>query len=203
LGALETVSEALLEARIERIDAALALGGGVVGDLAGFAAGTVLRGIRFVQVPTTLLAQVDSSIGGKTGINTGHGKNLVGVFHQPSFVLADSGVLDSLPEREFNAGYAEVAKCGLIGAPDFFKWLETNWRAAAAGQREREQAIAIAAGPRRRRRRGRARRAPLSTRSHLRPRARGRHRLFAGSMKVSRLAWCSPRPVGALALQAR
>ena len=142
--ALETVIEALLEARIERSDAVLALGGGVVGDLAGFAAGTVLRGIRFVQVPTTLLAQVDSSIGGKTGINTAHGKNLVGVFHQPSFVLADSGILDSLPEREFNAGYAEVAKCGLIGAPDFFSWLETNWRAVAAGWPEREQAIATA-----------------------------------------------------------
>lgn len=142
--ALETVLEALLEARIERSDAVLALGGGVVGDLAGFAAGTVLRGIRLVQVPTTLLAQVDSSIGGKTGINTSHGKNLVGVFHQPSFVLADTGVLDSLPEREFNAGYAEVAKCGLIGAPDFFKWLETNWRAVAAGWPEREHAIAVA-----------------------------------------------------------
>jgi 3-dehydroquinate synthase len=142
--ALETVIDALLEARIERSDAVLALGGGVVGDLAGFAAGVVLRGIRLVQMPTTLLAQVDSSIGGKTGINMPQGKNLVGVFHQPSFVLADAGVLDSLPERAFNAGYAEVAKCGLIGAPDFFKWLETNWRAVAAGWPEREQAIAVA-----------------------------------------------------------
>ena len=142
--AFETVIEALLEARIERNDVVLAFGGGVVGDLAGFAAGTVLRGIRFVQLPTTLLAQVDSSIGGKTGINTAHGKNLLGVFHQPSFVLADSGILDSLPEREFNAGYAEVAKCGLIGAPDYFAWLETNWRAVAAGWPEREQAIASA-----------------------------------------------------------
>jgi 3-dehydroquinate synthase len=142
--AYETVLEALLEARIERNDAVLAFGGGVVGDLSGFAAGTVLRGIRFVQMPTTLLAQVDSSIGGKTGINTSHGKNLVGVFHQPSFVLVDSGILDSLPEREFNAGYAEVAKCGLIGAPDFFTWLETNWRAVAAGWPEREEAIANA-----------------------------------------------------------
>ncbi|MBN9023203.1 MAG: 3-dehydroquinate synthase [Rhizobiales bacterium] len=142
--AYETVVEALLESRIERNDAVLAFGGGVVGDLAGFAAGTVLRGIRFVQLPTTLLSQVDSSIGGKTGINTGQGKNLVGVFHQPSFVLSDSGILDSLPEREFNAGYAEVAKCGLIGAPDFFSWLETNWRAVAAGWPEREQAIASA-----------------------------------------------------------
>ena len=142
--AFETVVEALLEARIERNDVVLAFGGGVVGDLAGFASGTVLRGIRFVQVPTTLLSQVDSSIGGKTGINTAHGKNLVGVFHQPSFVLADSGILDSLPERQFNAGYAEVAKCGLIGAPDFFAWLETNWRAVAAGWPEREEAIANA-----------------------------------------------------------
>jgi len=142
--AFETVVEALLEARIERNDAVLAFGGGVIGDLAGFAAGTVLRGIRFVQLPTTLLSQVDSSIGGKTGINTAHGKNLVGVFHQPSFVLSDSGILDSLPEREFNAGYAEVAKCGLIGAPDFFSWLESNWRAVAAGWPEREQAIASA-----------------------------------------------------------
>ena len=142
--AYETVVEALLESRIERNDAVLAFGGGVVGDLAGFAAGTVLRGIRFVQLPTTLLSQVDSSIGGKTGINTGQGKNLVGVFHQPSFVLSDSGILDSLPEREFNAGYAEVVKCGLIGAPDFFSWLETNWRAVAAGWPEREQAIASA-----------------------------------------------------------
>lgn len=142
--AYETVLEALLEARIERNDVVLAFGGGVIGDLAGFASGTVLRGIRFVQLPTSLLAQVDSSIGGKTGINTAHGKNLVGVFHQPSFVLSDSGILDSLPEREFNAGYAEVAKCGLIGAPDFFAWLETNWRAVAAGWPEREQAIASA-----------------------------------------------------------
>jgi 3-dehydroquinate synthase len=142
--AYETVVEALLEARIERNDVVLAFGGGVIGDLAGFAAGTVLRGIPFVQLPTSLLAQVDSSIGGKTGINTAHGKNLAGVFHQPRFVLADSGILDSLPEREFNAGYAEVAKCGLIGAPDFFTWLESNWRAVAAGWPEREQAIASA-----------------------------------------------------------
>ena len=142
--AYETVVESLLEARIERSDVVLAFGGGVVGDLAGFAAGTVLRGIRFCQLPTSLLAQVDSSIGGKTGINTAHGKNLAGVFHQPHFVLADSGILDSLPEREFNAGYAEVAKCGLIGAPDFFTWLESNWRAVAAGWPEREQAIASA-----------------------------------------------------------
>ncbi|KAB2869141.1 MAG: iron-containing alcohol dehydrogenase, partial [Bauldia sp.] len=125
---LETVVDALLAARMERRDAVLALGGGVVGDLAGFAAGVTLRGMHFIQVPTTLLAQVDSSVGGKTGINTSRGKNLVGVFHQPDLVLADAGVLDSLPPRTFNAGYAEVAKYGLIGDPAFFFWLETNWR---------------------------------------------------------------------------
>jgi len=141
---LETVVDAVLAARIERDDAIVALGGGVVGDLAGFAAAIARRGIGVVQVPTTLLAQVDSAIGGKTGINTGHGKNLVGAFHQPLFVLADPGVLDTLPPRIFNAGYAEVAKYGLIGNADFFAWLETNWRAVAAGGPEREEAIAIA-----------------------------------------------------------
>jgi 3-dehydroquinate synthase len=128
---------------MERRDAVLAFGGGVVGDLAGFAAGIVLRGMHFIQVPTTLLAQVDSSVGGKTGINTARGKNLVGVFHQPDFVLADAGILDSLPARVFNAGYAEVAKYGLIGDAEFFAWLESNWRAIAAGWPEREQAIAV------------------------------------------------------------
>jgi len=143
-GVLETVVDAILEARIERRDAVLALGGGVVGDLAGFAAATTLRGMHFVQVPTTLLAQVDSSVGGKTGINTKRGKNLVGAFHQPDFVLSDAGILDSLPPRTFNAGYAEVAKCGLIGDASFFFWLENNWRAVAAGWPEREEAIAVA-----------------------------------------------------------
>jgi len=134
----------ILATRIERSDIVVALGGGVVGDLAGFASAIVRRGMRFVQVPTTLLAQVDSSVGGKTGINTGRGKNLVGAFHQPALVLADCGVLDSLPPRIFNAGYAEVAKIGLIGDAGFFAWLEANWRAMAAGWPERDQAIAIA-----------------------------------------------------------
>ena len=134
----------MLAARLERGDVVIALGGGVIGDLAGFAAGIVRRGMNFVQVPTSLLAQVDSSVGGKTGINTGHGKNLVGVFHQPQLVLADTGVLDTLPAREFRAGYAEVAKYGLIDRPDFFAWLEDNWREVFAGGAERAQAIAEA-----------------------------------------------------------
>jgi 3-dehydroquinate synthase len=140
---LEPLVDAVLGAQIERRDAVVAFGGGVVGDLAGFLAAIVRRGIRFVQIPTTLLAQVDSSVGGKTGINTRSGKNLVGAFHQPEFVLADAGILDSLPPRTFNAGYAEVAKYGLIGDPEFFAWLEANWRAVAAGWPEREHAIAV------------------------------------------------------------
>lgn len=141
---LETLIDDLLEARMERSDAVLAFGGGVVGDLSGFASGIVLRGIHLVQIPTTLLAQVDSSVGGKTGINTGRGKNLVGVFHQPDLVLADAGILDSLPSRTFNAGYAEVAKYAMIRDVEFFGWLESNWRAVAAGWPEREKAIAVA-----------------------------------------------------------
>jgi 3-dehydroquinate synthase len=121
---LEKVVDAVLAARLERRDAVVAFGGGVVGDLAGFAAGVTLRGMHLVQVPTTLLAQVDSSVGGKTGINTVRGKNLVGLFQQPDFVLADAGILDSLSPRQFNAGYAEVAKYGLIGDAAFFAWLE-------------------------------------------------------------------------------
>ncbi len=143
LAGLGRVVDALLAARIERSDVVVAFGGGVVGDLAGFAAAVVLRGIRVVQVPTTLLAQVDSSIGGKTGINTPRGKNLVGAFYQPSLVLADSGILNSLPPRIFNAGYAEVAKYGLIDDAAFFTWLEANWRAIAAGWPEREHAIGV------------------------------------------------------------
>jgi 3-dehydroquinate synthase len=114
----------------------------VIGDLAGFAAGIAKRGMKFVQVPTSLLAQVDSSVGGKTGINTPHGKNLVGVFHQPLLVLADTGALDTLPEREFRAGYAEMAKYGLIDRPDFFAWLEANWKGVFAGGAARAEAIA-------------------------------------------------------------
>ncbi|MDV2968208.1 3-dehydroquinate synthase [Nitratireductor aquimarinus] len=139
---LEEVVSGILDARLERGDIVIPLGGGVVGDLAGFAAGIVRRGMHFVQAPTSLLAQVDSSVGGKTGINTAHGKNLVGVFHQPQLVIADTAVLDTLPPREFRAGYAEVAKYGLIDRPDFFAWLEKNWQAVFDGGPERVEAIA-------------------------------------------------------------
>ncbi|MFN0264792.1 3-dehydroquinate synthase [Tepidamorphus sp. 3E244] len=139
---LERIVTFLLDARIERGDLVLALGGGVVGDLAGFAAAVTRRGMSFVQVPTSLLAQVDSSVGGKTGIDTSHGKNLVGAFHQPALVLADIGVLNTLPAREFRAGYAEVAKYGLLGDAEFFDWLETNREALFAGDMAlRAQAI--------------------------------------------------------------
>ena len=133
--ALEKSVEWLLSERIERQDVLVALGGGVIGDLAGFAAAILRRGVRFVQIPTSLLAQVDSSVGGKTGINSPHGKNLVGAFHQPSLVLADIGVLDTLAPRDFLAGYGEVVKYGLLGDADFFQWLETNGPALAAGDR--------------------------------------------------------------------
>jgi len=136
------VSDALIEARVERRDLVVALGGGVIGDLAGFCAASLRRGVRFVQIPTTLLAQVDSSVGGKTAINSPLGKNLVGAFHQPSLVLADTGVLDTLSAREFRAGYAEVAKYGLIGDRNFFAWLERDWRAVFAGGPARLVAIA-------------------------------------------------------------
>jgi shikimate kinase/3-dehydroquinate synthase len=125
---LATLSERLLELGLERGDLVVPLGGGVIGDLAGFAAGILRRGIRFVQIPTSLLAQVDSSVGGKTGINTPQGKNLIGVFHQPSLVIADTAVLTTLPPREMRAGYAEVAKYGLLGDAQFFAWLEANWQ---------------------------------------------------------------------------
>ena len=123
---LEQVTDGLLDARVERSDPIIALGGGVIGDLTGFAASILRRGAPVVQLPTTLLAQVDSSVGGKTGINTRQGKNLVGTFHQPRLVLADVGVLATLPPREFRAGYAEVVKYGLLGDAPFFAWLETN-----------------------------------------------------------------------------
>jgi 3-dehydroquinate synthase len=139
---LQDVVDGVLAARLERGDAVLALGGGVIGDLTGFAAGIVRRGMNFVQLPTSLLAQVDSSVGGKTGINSAHGKNLIGVFHQPRVVLADTDVLDTLPVREFRAGYAEVAKYGLIDRPDFFAWLEKNWREVFSGGPARTEAIA-------------------------------------------------------------
>jgi shikimate kinase/3-dehydroquinate synthase len=127
------VADALLEAGVERRTAVVALGGGVVGDLAGFAAATVLRGLPFVQVPTTLLAQVDSSVGGKTGINTAFGKNLLGAFHQPRMVLADTATLATLPPREMRAGYAEIVKAGLIGDADFFAWCEAHGAALLGG----------------------------------------------------------------------
>ncbi|MER8726543.1 3-dehydroquinate synthase [Mesorhizobium sp. M1027] len=141
---LEEVVDGVLAAKLERGDVVIALGGGVIGDLAGFAAGIARRGTNFVQVPTSLLAQVDSSVGGKTGINSKRGKNLVGVFHQPKLVLADTEVLDTLPIREFRAGYAELAKYGLIDRPEFFAWLEENWRQVFAGGPERAAAIAEA-----------------------------------------------------------
>jgi 3-dehydroquinate synthase len=140
---LMAVTDHILAAKIERNDAVIALGGGVIGDLTGFAAGIARRGTRFIQIPTSLLAQVDSSVGGKTGINSRHGKNLIGVFHQPDLVLADTGVLDTLSEREFRAGYAEVAKYGLIDKPDFFEWLEANWRDVFSGGPSRIEAIAV------------------------------------------------------------
>ncbi|MBF2718037.1 3-dehydroquinate synthase [Agrobacterium vitis] len=142
-GHLTKVCDVLLEARIERNDVVIALGGGVIGDLTGFAAGIVRRGVRFVQIPTSLLSQVDSSVGGKTGINARQGKNLVGIFNQPDLVLADTAVLNTLSEREFRAGYAEVAKYGLIDKPEFFDWLERNWREVFAGGAARTQAIAL------------------------------------------------------------
>ncbi|WP_110350389.1 3-dehydroquinate synthase [Methylobacterium sp. B4] len=136
------VCDGLLAQRIERGDLVVALGGGVVGDLAGFAAASLRRGVRFVQVPTTLLAQVDSSVGGKTGINSPHGKNLVGAFHQPRLVIADTATLDTLSEREMRAGYAEVAKYGLIGDAGFFEWCEANWAGIFSGGPERDEAVA-------------------------------------------------------------
>ena len=141
-GGLQEVTEALISARIERNDLVVALGGGVIGDLAGFAAAIVRRGVDFVQVPTTLLAQVDSSVGGKTGINSPHGKNLIGAFHQPVLVVADTDVLDTLPPREFRAGYAEVAKYGVLGDLGFFAWLEANHNDVFKGGAARRHAIA-------------------------------------------------------------
>jgi 3-dehydroquinate synthase len=148
-GTFETVCEAIIAARIERNDLVIALGGGVVGDLAGFAASVIRRGLDYVQVPTTLLAQVDSSVGGKTAINSRHGKNLVGMFHQPILVIADTALLDTLPPRDLRAGYAEVAKFGLLGDAGFFAWLEANWEdvfagGSSSGSSAREHAIAIA-----------------------------------------------------------
>lgn len=143
---LEALCDRLLELEVERGEHIVALGGGVIGDLTGFAAAIVKRGIGFVQVPTTLLAQVDSSVGGKTAINSRAGKNLIGAFYQPSFVLIDPTVLDTLPPRELRAGYAEVVKYGLIGDVDFFAWCEANGQKLLAGDPDaRAHAIAYSA----------------------------------------------------------
>lgn len=139
----ERVCENIIAERIERGDVVVALGGGVVGDLAGFAAAVVRRGLEVAQIPTTLLAQVDSSVGGKTGINSQHGKNLIGAFQQPILVLADTALLDTLPPREFRSGYAEVVKYGLLGDAACFSWLEANWRDVFTGGAAREHAIAL------------------------------------------------------------
>ena len=179
---LEKVSEALIAAKIERNDLVIALGGGVVGDLAGFAAAILRRGVDFVQVPTSLLAQVDSSVGGKTGINSPQGKNLLGAFHQPVLVIADTSVLDTLSPRQFRAGYAEVAKYGVLGDEAFFAWLEANHADIFSGGAAREHAIAtscrakaaIVSARRARDRRARA----AQSRPHLRPCAGGCDRLF-------------------------
>ena len=143
IATVERALDWMLEAGIERTDTVLALGGGVIGDVAGFAASILRRGVRFIQLPTTLLAQVDSAIGGKVGINTRHGKNLVGSFHQPQLVLSDVSVLDTLPERELRAGYAEIVKYGLLGDEEFFGWLESHAVAVLDGEATaRQEAIA-------------------------------------------------------------
>jgi 3-dehydroquinate synthase len=136
---LAELLDRLLDLGVDRATTIVAFGGGVLGDLAGFAAAILLRGLDYVQVPTTLLAQVDSAVGGKTGINVRHGKNLVGAFHQPRLVLADTAVLASLPPRELRAGYAEVVKYGLIDRPDFFGWLEAHGREILAGDPAAQQ----------------------------------------------------------------
>jgi 3-dehydroquinate synthase len=139
----EALVNSILDTRPERASTLIALGGGVIGDITGFAASVILRGIDFIQIPTTLLAQVDSSVGGKTGINTRHGKNLVGAFYQPRLVLADTEVLDTLPRRELLAGYAEMAKYGLLGDAEFLTWLEQNGASLIAGDQEaRRYAVA-------------------------------------------------------------
>ena len=140
--ALERTVEWLLAEKVERGDVVIAFGGGVIGDLAGFAAAILRRGVRFVQIPTSLLAQVDSSVGGKTGINSPIGKNLIGAFHQPSLVLAATALLGTLTQRDFLAGYGEVVKYGLLGDAGFFEWLEKQGPALAAGDMDaRVQAV--------------------------------------------------------------
>ncbi|HEY0266896.1 MAG TPA: 3-dehydroquinate synthase [Rhizomicrobium sp.] len=133
---LERLSGALLDMEVDRKGLVIALGGGVIGDLTGFAAGVLKRGVAFAQIPTTLLAQVDSSVGGKTAINARQGKNLIGLFHQPRIVIADTALLVTLPRRELLAGYAEVVKYGALGDADFFNWLEANAARALDGDSE-------------------------------------------------------------------
>ncbi len=133
LARLGGLVEDVLASGLERSDMIIAFGGGVVGDITGFAAAIARRGMGFIQIPTTLLAQVDSSVGGKTGVNSAHGKNLIGAFHQPAMVIADTGTLDTLPPRELRAGYAEIVKYGLLGDADFFSWLEGHGADVLAG----------------------------------------------------------------------
>jgi len=133
---ISEITSALLQARFDRSCTLVALGGGVTGDIAGFAAATYQRGVDYIQIPTTLLAQVDSAVGGKTAVNHPLGKNMIGAFHQPRCVIADTGALASLPDREFRAGMAEVVKYGLIRDPDFFEWLEANIRAVLAREED-------------------------------------------------------------------
>ena len=158
----ETVCDAILAAKLERGDIVMALGGGVVGDLAGFAAASVRRGMRLIQVPTSLLAQVDSSVGGKTGINSPLGKNLIGAFHQPALVITDSRVLETLPQRELAAGYAEIVKWALIGDAPFFAWLEANHGEIFAGGPARDGSDRQGVRRQGRRRDARRARAPAS-----------------------------------------
>ena len=193
---LEQVCEALIAAKIERNDLVIALGGGVVGDLAGFAAAILRRGVDFVQVPTSLLAQVDSSVGGKTGINSPQGKNLLGAFHQPVLVVADTAVLDTLSPRQFRAGYAEVAKYGVLGDEAFFAWLEANHADIFSGGAAREHAIATSAAPRPRSWRATSAR-PASARcsisatpSAMRWRPRPDFPIGCSMAKASPSAWC-------------
>lgn len=138
---LQTIVDKILAARLERSDSLIAFGGGVIGDLGGFAASMIRRGMHFIQMPTTLLAQIDSSIGGKTGINSRYGKNLIGAFYQPQYVITDTHILDTLPLRELRAGYAEMVKYGLINQPNFFEWLEKNWQEIFSNSPTRIEAI--------------------------------------------------------------
>ncbi|WP_273719695.1 3-dehydroquinate synthase [Bartonella sp. ML71XJBT] len=138
---LQSVIDKILAARLERGDCVIAFGGGVIGDLAGFVASVIRRGMNFIQIPTTLLAQIDSSVGGKTGINSQYGKNLIGTFYQPQCVIADTCILDTLPPRQFRAGYAEMVKYGLINQPDFFVWLEKNGQKVFSNGSMRIEAI--------------------------------------------------------------